>query len=112
MTIFQECWEIIKEDLAAIFSEVHSKGKISRGTNSIFICHIPNKSSTIHLSDFHPISLLTSLYNIIVKVPIQQIKGGQVLHEVTNGNQFAFIKYRNIWDSILLANECVEGRTE
>lgn len=50
--------------------------------------------------------MLTSLYEIIAEVLSNRIR--EVLHEAIDRNQFAFIKERNILNSILIANECVE----
>lgn len=49
---------------------------------------------------------MTSLYKIIAKVLSNRIR--EVVYEAFDGNQFAFIKERNILDSFMIANECVE----
>lgn len=92
-----------KEVLFGVFIEFHSNGKIIRGTNFGFIYLMPKKSSAAKISNFRPISLVTSLYKLIAKVLSNRIR--QVLHEVIDGNQFGFIKDKNILDSILIVNE-------
>lgn len=50
--------------------------------------------------------MVTNLYKLMARVLSNRTK--EVFHEVIDGNQFAFIKDRNILDSILIPNECVE----
>lgn len=80
--------------------------KISKGLNSTFITLIPKKFEANRIQDFLPISLITAPYKRISKVLSNRIR--EVLHEVIKGNQYAFIKGRQIIDSILIANECIE----
>lgn len=54
MHFYQECWDIIKEDLLKV------SGVINLGVNSTFLMLIPKKG-VVSLSDFRPISLVTSL---------------------------------------------------
>ena len=51
-----------------IFQEFHSSGIINQSTNATFIALVPKKSQSHKVSDFRPISMVTSLYKIIAKV--------------------------------------------
>ena len=79
IAVFQDCWDVIKEDLVRVFAEFHSSGIINQSTNAPFIVLLPKKSVTKKISDFRPISLITSLYKIIAKVLSGRLRG--VLHE-------------------------------
>ena len=68
IAIFQDCWDVVKEDLVRVFVEFHRSGIINQNTNASFIVLLPKKSLTKKISNFRPISLITSLYKIIVKV--------------------------------------------
>lgn len=57
LLFFQECWDIIKDDLFSFFSEFHANGKIPRGLNATFLTLISKKSGASEITDFRPISL-------------------------------------------------------
>ena len=68
IAMFQDCWDVIKEDLVRVLAEFHRSGIINQSTNASFIVLLPKKSQTKKISDFRPISLITCLYKIIIKV--------------------------------------------
>ena len=43
---YQECWNVIKEDLMRVFLEFHTNRIINRSTNATFIALVPKKSQT------------------------------------------------------------------
>ena len=67
IAVFQNYWDVIKEDLVRLFAEFHRSGIINQSTNASFIVLLPKKSLIKKISDFRPISLITSLYKIIAK---------------------------------------------
>ncbi|RVX11275.1 LINE-1 retrotransposable element ORF2 protein [Vitis vinifera] len=108
IAVFQDCWDVIKEDLVRVFAEFHRSGIINQSTNASFIVLLPKKSMSRRISDFRPISLITSLYKIIAKVLAGRLRG--VLHETIHSTQGAFVQGRQILDAVLIANEIVDEK--
>ena len=42
---FQQCWEMINEDLLRVFLEFHNNGMINQSTNATFIALVQKKES-------------------------------------------------------------------
>ena len=71
--------------------------------NATFLVLIPKKGDVEDLKDFMPISLLGSLYKILVKVLANHLK--KVVGRVVSKAQNAFVEGRQITNASLIANE-------
>ena len=76
--------------------------------NATFISLIPKKSNAAEVRDFRPISLIGGVYKIIAKVLANRLK--MVLGDIVHESRNAFVKGRQILDSVLIANECLNSR--
>ena len=102
----KEFWHVLNEDLMRFVSEFHRNGKLSRGINFTFIALIPKVDSPQKLNDFRPISLVGCSYKILAKVLANRLR--VVVGKVVSETQTTFVKDRQIWDGVVVANEVVD----
>uniref|UniRef100_A0A2N9IUI4 Reverse transcriptase domain-containing protein n=1 Tax=Fagus sylvatica TaxID=28930 RepID=A0A2N9IUI4_FAGSY len=76
--------------------------------NATFISLIPKKHGAGKIKDFRPISLVGGMYKIIAKLLVNRLS--VVLGDIISPSQNAFVKGRQILDSVLIANECLDSR--
>jgi len=101
----KDFWDMLKNDVMRLLVEFHRNGKLAKGINSTFIALIPKVDIPQRLNDFRPISLVGSMYKILAKVLANRLRS--VIGYVISDAQSTFIKGRQIFDGILVANEVV-----
>lgn len=79
-----------------------------RSSNASFIALVPKKKGAIELKDYRPISLISSVYKIVAKCLAKRLK--TVIGKLISGQQNAFIKSRQITDTVLIASEALDWK--
>lgn len=87
--------------------EFHSNSVIPRGGNASFFVFIPKMENPQHLNHFRPMSLIGCCYKIMVKILSKWLR--EVLPDLIDECQSTFLGGQNILDSVLVANEIVDG---
>jgi hypothetical protein len=110
LAFFQDCWEVVKADFMEVFADFHAQAKFVKNINSTFISLIPNIHGAKEIEDFHPISLVGGDYKIIAKVLANRMR--RVMDRINSKPHNAFVKGRQILDSVFIANECLDSRVK
>lgn len=100
---YQNCWDIIKNDIIELFADFHQgKLDVSR-LNYGIITLLPKVSDANKMQPFRPICLLNCLYKWITKVLTLRI--APYAEKLISREQTAFMKNRNIMSGIMALHE-------
>lgn len=97
----------MKAKIFKFMEEFHTSGNLPRDFNSSFITLVLKHDNPIKLLDYRPISLIGCLYKILSKVLPARLK--PTLNTIIGEVQSTFTGGRIIQESILIANEIVDG---
>ena len=107
MTFFQKCWSVEK-DVMDVFEYFHQHFVFEQSMNASFLTLIPKKCNAVNIKDFRPISLVESVYKLLSKVLANRLRA--VLDNLISETQNSFVGGRQILDSMLIANKCLDSR--
>lgn len=103
----KKVWPQISDKILQFFQEFYDRASLPQGANSSFITLIPKKNDPVCVSDFRPISLINSSFKLLLKVLANRLM--VVMSKLVSEEQTAFIKGRNINESIFIVNEVVHA---
>ena len=96
---YKSFWETISNDLIQCINDIKKFGSLTHSKKQAVITLIEKKGKDrLFLKNWRPISLLNVDYKIITKVLAIRLK--QVLPEIIHSDQTAYIKDRNITDTL------------
>ena len=98
----------MKTDVMHVFHVFHAHAVFEKSLNATFLALIPKKFDAADIQDFRPISLVGEMYKIIAKVLANRMR--RVVHGLISESQNAFVKGRQILDSVLIASECLDSQ--
>ncbi|WRX29353.1 Reverse transcriptase domain - like 10 [Theobroma cacao] len=104
-TSYQQCWDIIANDLLDAVVDFFHEVDLPRGLTSTTIVLLPKNNNALKWSDFRLISLCNVLNKIITKILANRL--AKVLPSMIIDNQSGFVGGRLISDNILLAQELI-----
>ena len=89
MAFYHHCWRVVEKDVLAVFEEFFQHCKFEKSLNATFIALIPKKIDASNVRDFHPISLVGSVYKILAKVLAIRLR--VVLDQLISETQNRFV---------------------
>ncbi|KAK3199551.1 hypothetical protein Dsin_022966 [Dipteronia sinensis] len=98
-------WDNIRDDFLGFLKEFHKDGEIVKHLNRTFIVLIPKIGKPERMLDFRPISLVDSLYKVLLKVLADRLR--RVMNSIIGETQMAFVRQRQIIDSFVVAKEII-----
>nr|GFA76133.1 RNA-directed DNA polymerase, eukaryota [Tanacetum cinerariifolium] len=100
---FRKFWTVVGPDLCSAVIWFFDHGEFATGCNSLFVALIPKVLDPKSVSDYRPISLIGSLYKVVIKILASRLS--MIISDLISDVQSAFIPTRQILDGPFIINE-------
>jgi hypothetical protein len=104
---YHKFWDLIKDDLVALFANFHRGVLDLSGLNFALVTLIPKVGEATNMKQFRPISLLNCSFKIFSK--LLTLRLSSIVQQIVSPTQSAFIKGRLILESVVVAHELVHS---
>ncbi|GJV05507.1 hypothetical protein Tco_1343163 [Tanacetum coccineum] len=104
---FKEAWDIISGDVSRSIKEFFTNGVLLKELNHTIIALILKITAPMGINDYRPISCCNVLYKFISRIISNRMK--DILINLVNLNQSAFVPSRRIFNNILLTQEMMHN---
>jgi hypothetical protein len=102
---YQVFWNLIKDDLMALFREFHQGELHLHSLNFGNIILLPKKDDARVIQQYRPICLLNVSFKIFTKVALNRLTS--VAHKIIRPTQTAFLPGRNIMEGAVILHETI-----
>lgn len=100
---FQRFWLLVGGSVREIVKEAFCYGEVPEFLNKTLVTLIPKHPSATNLSNFQPISLCNTVYKLITKIFVAQIR--PLLSDLISPMQSTFVPRRNRLDNVITVQE-------
>jgi hypothetical protein len=102
---YQKFWEVIKDDLMALFNQFSIGDLPLYKLNFGVITLLPKKEDVVQIQQYRPICLLNVCFKIFTKAGTNRITG--IAPRVIRPTQSAFMPGRNILEGVVILHETI-----
>ena len=102
---YQVFWEVIKDDLLALFADFHNEDLNLFSLNFGIITLIPKVQEATKVQQYRPICVLNVSFKIFTKVATNRLNN--VAQTVVGPMQTAFLPGRNIMEGVVILHETI-----
>ncbi|KAK3206584.1 hypothetical protein Dsin_020630 [Dipteronia sinensis] len=107
MNFIMTRWKDIEGDFMSFMNVFYLNGSKVSSLNHCFLTFIPKLVNPSSFNDYRPISLVKSIYMVLVKVLPNRLR--KVMNGVIGESQMAFVENNQIIDSFVVANKIISS---
>ncbi|KAI5324319.1 hypothetical protein L3X38_033392 [Prunus dulcis] len=100
---YQKCWGMCSADIIALVKDCVLTAFLPENINETLIALVPKVERPVSMSQLSPISLCNTLYKVISKILVAQLR--PCMANLVSPNQVSFVPGRQIVDNIVVAQE-------